>query len=510
MRLLRIRSTGAIVLEYFDDSSVPPYAILSHTWGPDDEEVNFRDIQKRRGQSKDGYRKLEFCGQQAASDGLRYFWVDTCCIDKSSSEELGTAIRSMYRWYTESNQCYVYLADVEGRDSRGKRHKNWEYAFRNSRWFTRGWTLQELIAPDSVTFFFSDGVRLGSKGGSLQKIIREVTGIPKDVLRGGGTSVSAYSIQERCSWYGNRQTKKEEDEVYSQMGILDTFIINAYGEGKRSAWRRLNFELAGAERLEKVEKKLEEQKREDKKHQVLETSSAKSQQLLSLASSDPTPATSLQKGPQFSLSLCGSYFALDGPEYNYQNCMGDYYAAIKNHLNALCFLVCGTNGSWIYKYRTAAGGYYVKWSGNLSTEYPFLLDKLRNEMPSREPLLISLGPNQTFYSKWDNYNWWKVPTSITNKIQEVMNQGITAVALGMDESYVIVHGNRWSWDLKGNYNGLREALQGATSAPRAVALNSQNSTDYLLLMGSLGYRLTGGIGNEYHGNFLNWKNRNGV
>ena len=102
----------------------------------------------------------------------------------------------------------------------------------------------------------------------------------------------------------------------------------------------------------------------------------------------------------------------------------------------------------------------------MSTEYPFLYEKLQNEIPSREPLLISLGPNQTFYSKWDTYNWWKVPTSITNKIQEVMDQGITAVALGMDESYVIVHGNRWSWDLKGNYNGLRESLQGAASAPR--------------------------------------------
>ena len=318
MRLLRIRSTGAIVTEYFDDNGyVPPYAILSHTWGSDNEEVNFRDITKGRGQSKEGWQKLEFCGEQAASDELRYFWVDTCCIDKSNSEELGRAIRSMYRWYEQAAQCYAYLADVEGIDARGKRRKDWEYAFRNSRWFTRGWTLQELIAPDTVTFFSSDGVRLGSKGGSLQKIIREVTGIPKEVLR--GTPVSGYSVKERLSWYGNRQTKEEEDEVYSQMGILDTMIITAYGEGKRNAWRRLNIELAGTERLERLEKAVEKQKRENKKSRELEVARALPIRLSSpAASAAPAPATSSQNGQQFTLSICGSSFALDGPKHNWQ------------------------------------------------------------------------------------------------------------------------------------------------------------------------------------------------
>ena len=109
---------------------------------------------------------------------------------------------------------------------------------------------------------------------------------------------------------------------------------------------------------------------------------------------------------------------------------------------------------------------FEEWSPNLSTEYPFLCEKLQNELGTRELLLLSLGPDQSFYSKWQGYSWWKLPTAITNKVQEVQGQGITAVALGMDESYVIVHGNKWSWDLKGNYNGLRDVLKSATSAPR--------------------------------------------
>src|ERR1700744_5217306 len=141
MRLLKIGGDGRFILEWFPKDKIPEYAILSHTWGRgEDKEVTYRDIMDGTGNNKPGFRKLTFCGNQAKADGLHYFWVDTCSIDKSSSTELQTAINSMFRWYRNSAKCYVWLPDVL--DS-----TDWETAFRQSRWFTRGWTLQELLAP---------------------------------------------------------------------------------------------------------------------------------------------------------------------------------------------------------------------------------------------------------------------------------------------------------------------------------------------------------------------------
>ncbi|KAI3341984.1 heterokaryon incompatibility protein-domain-containing protein [Ustulina deusta] len=126
--------------------NIPLYAILSHTWGPD--EVIYVDLAKTpdEWQQKDGYDKIRFCAQQAKRHGLRYFWVDTCCIDKSDSIEPQTAIDSMFRWYGDVKICYVYLSDVSGTAATGAKDgtTSWEVVFRDSRWFTRGWTLQEL------------------------------------------------------------------------------------------------------------------------------------------------------------------------------------------------------------------------------------------------------------------------------------------------------------------------------------------------------------------------------
>ena len=88
------------------------YAILSHTWGPDNEEVTFKDLVDGTGGCKDGYKKIRFCAEQTIRDGLRYFWVDTCCIEKSNQVELNKAINSMFRWYGKAACCYVYLSDV--------------------------------------------------------------------------------------------------------------------------------------------------------------------------------------------------------------------------------------------------------------------------------------------------------------------------------------------------------------------------------------------------------------
>src|ERR1700679_4052223 len=112
MRLLRLKDGGELSLVEFVGKNIPRYAILSHTWGVDYEEVTFKDLMDGAGKNKAGYRKIRFCEKQAADDGLQFFWVDTCCIDKSSSAELSEAINSMLHWYRDAAKCYVYLPDV--------------------------------------------------------------------------------------------------------------------------------------------------------------------------------------------------------------------------------------------------------------------------------------------------------------------------------------------------------------------------------------------------------------
>src|ERR1700733_3903373 len=140
MRLLEIKDDGRFTLEWFPKDKIPPYAILSHTWGTgEDEEVSFKDLINSTGESKTGFQKLHFCAKQTKADRLHYFWVDTCCIDKSNSTELQTAINSMFRWYQNASRCYVYLSDVSRHTEDGHvSHAEWKSAFHNSRWFTRG------------------------------------------------------------------------------------------------------------------------------------------------------------------------------------------------------------------------------------------------------------------------------------------------------------------------------------------------------------------------------------
>ncbi|KAH7086982.1 hypothetical protein FB567DRAFT_526687 [Paraphoma chrysanthemicola] len=234
MRLLRILDDGELSLVEYVGNSVPPYAILSHTWGSDSDEVTFRDVTEGVGRSKAGYRKLTFCSKQSACDGLQYFWIDTCCIDKTSSAELAEAINSMFRWYQNAEKCYVYLSDVSvningiGGELRG------------SRWFTRGWTLQELIAPASVEFFSKEEERLGDKQ-SLEETLSEITGVAIRALR--GTTLSQFSVEERMSWAVRRETKREEDAAYCLLGIFGIHMPLIYGEGRKKALNRLQREI---------------------------------------------------------------------------------------------------------------------------------------------------------------------------------------------------------------------------------------------------------------------------
>jgi len=240
MRLLEYNNDGEFSLtQFFDD--IPRYAILSHTWGP--EEVTFRDLMDGNGTSKAGYDKIRFCGEQARQDGLQYFWVDTCCIDKSNNTELSEAINSMFRWYRNATKCYAYLSDISrpAFDTGEKSHQlPWELALRKSRWFTRGWTLQELIAPTSVEFFSKEWERLGNKL-SLERYVCEITGIPAKALQ--GASLSDFSPTERMSWAGKRETTREEDKAYSLLGIFGAHMPLIYGEGTENALKRLREEI---------------------------------------------------------------------------------------------------------------------------------------------------------------------------------------------------------------------------------------------------------------------------
>jgi hypothetical protein len=243
MRLLKLEDDGSFNLTWFSKDQIPPYAILSHTWGREkDDEITFKDIMDGTGVvvKKRGFKKLHFCGNQAKADNLHYFWVDTCCIDKSNNTELTTAINSMFRWYENAARCYVYLSDVSVH-TQDSIQIEWESAFRNSQWFTRGWTLQELLAPKLVEFFSYDGIRLGNKK-SLEQQIHEITGIAVKVLQ-GQRRLSDLSVNERLHWNKSRQTTEEEDKAYCLLGIFNVTMPLVYGEGHGKAMKRLLKEI---------------------------------------------------------------------------------------------------------------------------------------------------------------------------------------------------------------------------------------------------------------------------
>jgi Heterokaryon incompatibility protein (HET) len=241
MRLLQFSQHGELSLTKDLVSNIPPYAILSHTWGNDDDEVTFDDLANGLGKSKTGYTKLQFCGSQARKDKIEYFWVDTCCINKANHAELSEAVTSMFRWYRDAVKCYVYLPDVStsAHDDSGENEQAWQSAFRISRWFTRGWTLQELLAPRSVQFFSQEEMLLGDKE-TLMELIHEITDIPVTALQ--GTPLAGFQVDERLRWAVKRDTKKKEDKAYCLLGIFNVFIPLIYGE-EDHAFTRLKEEI---------------------------------------------------------------------------------------------------------------------------------------------------------------------------------------------------------------------------------------------------------------------------
>ncbi|KAI0329307.1 HET-domain-containing protein [Cubamyces sp. BRFM 1775] len=235
-------STASLELREFSNASQVEggYAILSHVW--QDVERSFQDILRLQTRGIQTYSdpqvgfKIRESVKVAKALGLAWLWIDTCCINKTSSSELEESINSMFRWYTEARVCFAYLHDVpddchvEAPDSK----------FRTSKWFTRGWTLQELIAPRQLIFLSANWFTLGTKA-ALADVLEEITGVDAGILT-FRRALQHVSVARRLAWASRRVTSKVEDEAYSLMGLFDVTMSTIYGEGK-NAFRRLQEEI---------------------------------------------------------------------------------------------------------------------------------------------------------------------------------------------------------------------------------------------------------------------------
>ncbi|KAJ4855764.1 heterokaryon incompatibility protein (HET) domain-containing protein [Trichoderma breve] len=214
---MRLINTRTLKLQQFLGKP-PPYAILSHTWGQ--EEVSFQDFQSpERRERLAGFSKINATCKKAYSHGLDYAWVDTCCIDKTSSAELSESINSMFKWYKNSAIAYAFLEDYPS----------------PNRWFTRGWTLQELIAPEQLEFYNRSWDKVAEKT-AIAKELAVITGIDAFVLD-GSAPLQQVSVGRRLSWAANRETTREEDLAYCLFGLFDVNMPLIYGEGGKAFLR---------------------------------------------------------------------------------------------------------------------------------------------------------------------------------------------------------------------------------------------------------------------------------
>ena len=228
---MRLINTETLELHDFSLQEIPPYVILSHTWG--DGEVSFQEMSLPSRSSMNGFEKIAKTCQLARGHGLGFAWVDTCCIDKSSSAELTESINSMWQYYLNAAICYVSLQDLSP-------DIPIEDGLAQCRWFTRGWTLQELLSPKKLEFYDMSWSYRGSKHNFVQ-IISNIARIPIEVLRGQNT-LADYSIAMKMSWAARRETTRVEDMAYCLLGIFDVNMPLIYGEGMK-AFRRLQEEI---------------------------------------------------------------------------------------------------------------------------------------------------------------------------------------------------------------------------------------------------------------------------
>ncbi|KAK3369901.1 heterokaryon incompatibility protein-domain-containing protein [Podospora didyma] len=234
MRLINTR----IVLEEFFGEEIPMYSILSHRWTK--EEVSLREwTDPLATKTKAGFHKISNACSLVRSMGFDWLWVDTNCIDKSSSAELAEAINSMFGWYQNAQLCIAHLDDVDASNAvleAMPTSQEFLSQFRASKWFTRGWTLQELLAPSAVFFYSRNWKPLKSKADLINEIAG-ITGISK-----ARPPWLRMSVAERISWLARRHTTRIEDMAYCMLGLFDINMPLMYGEGAR-AFVRLQEEI---------------------------------------------------------------------------------------------------------------------------------------------------------------------------------------------------------------------------------------------------------------------------
>ncbi|KAI0543569.1 hypothetical protein F4679DRAFT_568214 [Xylaria curta] len=237
--VIRLIEVKTLHLQSFIWPGIPEYAILSHTWERD-WEVTFQEMTaitanpNHPAARKSGYKKILMACQAATNKGIKYVWVDTCCIDKTSSSELSEAINSMYQWYQNAKVCFAFLADLNPESG------PYESTLPQCRWFTRGWCLQELIAPQHVEFFDVNWKYVGSKA-EMACLISEITQIDAQVLIDNNL-VSSVPVARRMSWAAKRESSLVEDTAYCLLGIFDVNMPMLYGEGPK-AFMRLQQEI---------------------------------------------------------------------------------------------------------------------------------------------------------------------------------------------------------------------------------------------------------------------------
>jgi hypothetical protein len=233
---MRLLHTSTFQLELFMPEQVPDYVILSHRWSA--EEIVFSDftfgdimLPEHPARTKAGFRKVVGACSLAAQDQYEWIWIDSCCIDKSSSAILQESINSMWNYYSNANICYVYMADVPDEVA------GWTTHFSESEWFNRGWTLQELIAPTLVEFYAENWSAIGTKLQRCDEIARK-TYINPEVLR-IPSLIDLESTANRMSWAAHRQVTRGEDQAYSLLGLFQVNMPMLYGEGRAKAFGRL-------------------------------------------------------------------------------------------------------------------------------------------------------------------------------------------------------------------------------------------------------------------------------
>ncbi|KAH6699812.1 HET-domain-containing protein [Leptodontidium sp. MPI-SDFR-AT-0119] len=224
---MRLLHTTSLSLNEYHGDKVPKYAILSHCWN-ESGEVTFDAFQSGKGVELSGHSNIEGACSKAAKDGWEFVWIDSCCINKDSSSELSEAINSMFRWYREAEICYVYMADVlittNNNDKRDSQ-------LRKSKLFTRGWTLQELLAP-KVAFFDREWNAIGQKD-DLHDLLSSITGV-QDLNKFEDACVAV-----KMSWASKGNTTRIEDEAYCLMGLFGVYMTPIYGEGTNAFLRLL-------------------------------------------------------------------------------------------------------------------------------------------------------------------------------------------------------------------------------------------------------------------------------